>query len=157
MSFEVFMQVWCLQKSKLLWKQRQTGEKSQNRAIRTTPFRLLLDTFLEHFLELKLCIPYIFLKIRKSGVQCFKRCAIWIWNEKVMTIWKNPKFQEDGWIVLMRNFRITPPLVRNFRITLPLWKIFNFFIPTLPKSQAFEPCPQLLKVGPTHHFCKYLV
>ena len=32
----------------------------------------------EHFLELKLCIPFHFLKLRKSGVQCFKRCAIWI-------------------------------------------------------------------------------
>ena len=45
MSFEVFMQVWCLQKSKLWWKQGKTGEKSQNRAIRTTPFRQLLGPF----------------------------------------------------------------------------------------------------------------
>ena len=27
MSFEVFMQVWCLQKSQLWWKQGKTGEK----------------------------------------------------------------------------------------------------------------------------------
>ncbi|KAL6310936.1 hypothetical protein AAG906_016239 [Vitis piasezkii] len=32
------------------------------------PILLLLDTFLEHFLELKLCIPYLFLKLRKSRV-----------------------------------------------------------------------------------------
>ena len=32
MSFEVFMQVWCLQKSKLWWKQGKTGEKSQKQS-----------------------------------------------------------------------------------------------------------------------------
>ena len=43
---------------------------------------------LEHFLELKLFILYIILKLRKSGIQCFKRCMIWIWNEEVMAIWR---------------------------------------------------------------------
>ena len=33
MSFEVFMQVWCLQKSKLWWKQGKTGEKNQDSEI----------------------------------------------------------------------------------------------------------------------------
>ena len=33
MSFEVFMQVWCLQKSKLWWKQGKTGKKNQDSAI----------------------------------------------------------------------------------------------------------------------------
>ena len=47
---------------------------------------LLLDTFLEHFLELKLCIPYIILKLGKSGIQCFKQYMIWIWNEEVMAV-----------------------------------------------------------------------
>ena len=56
------------------------------------PISLLLDTFLEHFLEIKLCIPYFFLKLRNSGVQCFKRCTIWIWNEEVMVIWRRYTF-----------------------------------------------------------------
>ena len=43
-----------------------------NGNVAAAPILLLLDTFLEHFLELKLCIPYVFLKLRKSGVQCFK-------------------------------------------------------------------------------------
>ena len=43
---------------------------------------------LEHFLELKLFILYIILKLRKSGIQCFKRCMIWIWNEEVMAVWR---------------------------------------------------------------------
>nr|CAN83185.1 hypothetical protein VITISV_007959 [Vitis vinifera] len=43
-----------------------------------TSISLLLDTFLKHFLELKLCIPYLVSKLGKSGVQRFKRRdAIW--------------------------------------------------------------------------------
>ena len=49
---------------------------------------LLLDTFLKHFLKLKLCIWYLVSKIGKSGVQCFKRYVIWIWNEEVMVVWR---------------------------------------------------------------------
>ena len=139
-----------LAKIEVMVKTRETGEKSQNRAIRTTPFRqllgtfrslpedhfmhmicrfeawevrntwlqmvhdldlkrrsygrlkttmqswtemlqphqilLLLDTFLEYFLELKLCIPYIILNLGKSEIQCFKRCMIWIWNEEVIAV-----------------------------------------------------------------------
>ena len=100
--------------------------KAERECCSRTSFLLLLDTFLEHFLELKLCIPYLFLNLRKSGVQCFKRCAIWIWNEEVMIIWKNPNLHLGGWIVLVRNFRITPPLVRNFRTTHPLCEFLNF-------------------------------
>ncbi|KAL6327788.1 hypothetical protein AAG906_025616 [Vitis piasezkii] len=42
-----------------------------------TSILLLLDTFLKHFLELKLCIPYLVSKLGKSGVQSFKRYTIW--------------------------------------------------------------------------------
>ncbi|KAL6311583.1 hypothetical protein AAG906_039158 [Vitis piasezkii] len=38
-----------------------------------TSILLLLDTFLKHFLELKLCIRYLVSKLRKSGVHSFKR------------------------------------------------------------------------------------
>ncbi|RVW24051.1 hypothetical protein CK203_091308 [Vitis vinifera] len=41
-----------------------------------TSILLLLDTFLKHFLELKLCIPYLVSKLGKSGVQCFKRIPL---------------------------------------------------------------------------------
>ena len=43
---------------------------------------------LEHFQELKLCILYLISKLGKSGVQLFKRCANWSWNEEVMAIWR---------------------------------------------------------------------
>ena len=36
------------------------------------------------------------------------------------------KLQKGGWIVLVRNFRITPPLVRNFRTTIPLCEFLSF-------------------------------
>ena len=49
---------------------------------------LLLDTFLKHFLEFKLCIPYIILNIWKSGIYIFKRGMIWSWNKKVMAVWR---------------------------------------------------------------------
>ena len=42
-----------------------------------TSILLLLDTFLKHFLVLKLCIPYLVSKFGKSGVQCFKQYTIW--------------------------------------------------------------------------------
>ena len=59
------------------------------------PILLQLDTFLEHFMELKLCITYVFLNLRKSRVQCFKRCAIWIWNKEVMAVWRRTRKAEQ--------------------------------------------------------------
>ena len=41
---------------------------------------------LENFLESNLCMLYFVSKLRKSIIQCFKRCAIWSWNEGVTTI-----------------------------------------------------------------------
>ena len=39
-----------------------------NGNVAAAPILLLLDTFLEHFMELKLCIPYLVLNLRKSGI-----------------------------------------------------------------------------------------
>ena len=36
---------------------------------------------LEHFLESNLCMLYFISKLRKSTIQCFKRCTIRSWNE----------------------------------------------------------------------------
>ena len=64
----------------------KTNVQSWIEMLQPHPISLLLDTFLKHLLELKLCIPYFVLKIRNSGVQCFKWCAIWSWNEEVAAI-----------------------------------------------------------------------
>ena len=41
---------------------------------------------LEHFLESNLCMLYVVSKLRKSKIQCFKRCMIQSWNEGVTAI-----------------------------------------------------------------------
>ena len=41
-----------------------------------------------NFIESILYILYIVLKLKKLGVQCFKRCANWSWNEEVMSVWR---------------------------------------------------------------------
>ena len=43
---------------------------------------------LEHFMESIVYMLYIILKHGKSGVQRFKQCAIWSWNEEVMANWR---------------------------------------------------------------------
>ena len=53
-----------------------------------------MDTFFKHYLDLKLCILYLFLKLGKSGVQCFKRYMIWRWNEEVMAVWRQTRKAE---------------------------------------------------------------
>ena len=81
MSFEVFMQVWCLQKSKLWWKQGKTGEKSQ-----APPHFVNCWAHFDYFLKSIFYILYTVSKIGKSGVQRFKRCPNRSWNEKVIVI-----------------------------------------------------------------------
>ena len=72
----------------------KTIVQSWTEMLQPHPILLLLDTFLEHFLDLKLCIPYVFSKLGKSGVQRFKRCMIWSWNEKVMAVWRQMRKAE---------------------------------------------------------------
>ena len=68
---------------------------------------------LENFLESNSYMLYIISKIRKLGVQRFKRCAIWSWNEKVMAIWMRlHKAKEE--------FRIDISWCENFRIDFAL-------------------------------------
>ena len=68
---------------------------------------------LENFLESNSYMLYIISKIRKLGVQRFKRCAIWSWNEEVMAIWRRlHKVEEE--------FRIDISWCENFRIDFAL-------------------------------------
>ena len=82
MSFEVFMQVWCLQKSKLWWKQ---GRKAKTEQFAPPHFGNCWE-YLEPFLESILYMLYTVSKLGKSGIQRFKRCPNWSWNEKIMVI-----------------------------------------------------------------------
>ena len=87
MSFEVFMQVLCLQKSKLWWSTQGKPKTGENRGEKpsTTPFWKLLGPF-RLLPEVHFLILYTVSKIGKSGVQRFKRCPNRSWNEKVMVI-----------------------------------------------------------------------
>ena len=53
---------------------------------------------LEHFLESNLCMLYVVSKLRKSTIQCFKRCTIRSWNEGVTAI-ASRSLQAEGRIL----------------------------------------------------------
>ena len=75
------------------------------------------QTLLEYFLESNLCMLYVISKLKKSIIQCFKRCTIWSWNEgltaigsrslqakgKFCTAAKSP-FCCENVVLLLRNF-----------------------------------------------------
>ena len=67
-------------------------------------------THLEHFLESILCILYVFSKLRKSGIQRFKQCANWSWNEKVIIVIRSQSHQAKG---QFRSCEVTRCLLRN--------------------------------------------
>ena len=74
--------------TKKLWLFEDDCAHHERKCRSRTPILLLLGHIFEHFLELKLCILYFVLKLGNSGVQRFKRCAIWSWNKKVMVVWR---------------------------------------------------------------------
>ena len=51
-------------------------------------------THFDHFKKFISCIPYFISNLGKSGVQSFKRCSIWSWNEKVMAVWRRMRKAE---------------------------------------------------------------
>ena len=59
-------------------------------------------TFLEHFLELISCILYVFSKLKKLAIQCFKWCTIQSWNEEVRAI-GSQSHQAEGQFRRLRN------------------------------------------------------
>ena len=60
-------------------------------------------THLEHFLESISCILYVVSKLGKSGIQRFKRCVNWSWNEEIITI-GSQSHQAESWF---RSYEIT--------------------------------------------------
>ena len=45
-------------------------------------------TQFDHLPKFKLCMKYLISNLGKLGVHSFKRCLIWIWNGKVMAVWR---------------------------------------------------------------------
>ena len=60
-------------------------------------------THLEHFLESISCILYVVSKLGKSGIQRFKRCMNWNWNEEIIAI-GSQSHQAESWF---HNYEIT--------------------------------------------------
>ena len=95
-------------------------------------------TNLEHFLESIIYILYIFLKLRKSGVQRFKQCANRSWNEEVMAIWRQLHQAENEFRNLfstLRNFLKSIYPLRNWRISQPLFSLAKFSQAHLPLAK----------------------
>ena len=59
------------------------GNAKSSHAMRNSKNSSFKENF-EHFLEYIVYILYIILNLGKLGVQRFKQCAIWSWNEEVM-------------------------------------------------------------------------
>ena len=78
-----------------------------------TLYTLTLRTNLEHFLKSIIYILYIVSKLGKSGVQRFKQCTNWSWNEEVIAVWRQLRKVER---IELRKFH------RVFRsCETPLW------------------------------------
>ena len=113
-----------LQKESKLWSfvvlfQKQImNARRESKEINLT-WRIQEDSncwiYFEYFLESISCILYVFSKLGKSGVQRFKRCVNWSWNEEVMVVWRQPhqvvrKFRSCEINLLLRKFRSTKPI-----------------------------------------------
>ena len=105
---------------------------------------LLLDTFLEHFMELKLCILYIILKLRKSEIHSFKRCMIWIWNEEVMAVWRQTTQKCEN---VQMSFK---PIFKHPRLCFSFLKAISTFERVL-KSVTIQIPPLPLYLKPKEH------
>ena len=76
--------VLCLSRSKYARKEQRREEKQseENRGRQLQSYFALL----EHFSMSIFYMLYTISNLRKSRIQCFKRCAIWSWNEGVTAI-----------------------------------------------------------------------
>ena len=118
-------------------------------------------TNLEYFIESILYILSIVLKLGKSKVQRFKRCANWSWNEEAMVIWRQLQQAENEFrnpFSALRNFHKPIYPLRNWRIPQPLFSIaksscvifryfrtnsVRFFSQDILCNYLFSPCNQL--------------
>ena len=119
-------------------------------------------TLLEHFLESISCILYFFSKLEKLGIQHFKRCVNWSWNEEVIAI-GSQSHQGEGqfrsceislWLrnhkVIIVKWRlsaceISQPILHAYEILLSASRylrptLLDFFFRYLLFKSPFSPC-----------------
>ena len=94
-----------------------------------TTCTLTLKQNLEHFSKYILSkLYYIILKLWKSGIQHFKQCVNWSWNEEVKTIWDNCAKLKDHFEMISKfNLWIWNP-IRNY----PNFKFTHYHIDISP-------------------------
>ena len=120
---------------------------------------------LEYFLEFNLCMLYVVSKLRKSKIQCFKRCAIRSWNEGVTAI-VSRSLQAEGrflhgcenLVLLLRKFRSHFAQCTGVLLKLPdicdrHFEIFCFRY--LMSKSPNSPCNPLIRNAP-HLFHTYI-
>ena len=98
---------------------------------------------LEHFLESILYTLYIILKLGKSGVQRFKQCTIWSWNEEVMANWRQlHKAEEEFCIDFLRCeiFRTTFLQCENVIVRYFTPTLLDFYLKIFGVNYQFSPC-----------------
>ena len=125
MSFEVFMQVWCLQKSQLWWKQGKTGEKKP----RLSHFRTTLLVVRNFRTTQPLCENAFVPISKKHALGPFSKSLVRISQEcepcaNLVRIRFWDKFSKPcslSWYSTgMRNFRTTQGVVRNLHFLFTL-------------------------------------
>ena len=162
MSFEVFMQVWCLQKSKLWWKQGKTGEKNQDSAIFVQHF-LLCENFAQHFL---LCenfaqhIPCVNLLLCQ-----FQKCMLSVPSQNLSANFTRMRtLCEFVFVTKFQNHALCHGEPQECEIFAqhshnilccaklaqhpPLCEFLSFFIPTLPNPKPLSLVLNCSKWGP---------
>ena len=82
-SFSILTALWIIKTS-----QAKERSKEKQRESKENRGQQLQSSFalLEHFPKSILYMLYTISKLRKSKIQCFKRCAIRSWNEEVAAI-----------------------------------------------------------------------
>ena len=63
--------------------------------ILATTYTMNLRWYFEYFLGLLLGMQYIFLKLKKSGIQCFKQYGDRRWNEEDIDNWRKLRKEES--------------------------------------------------------------
>ena len=92
---------------------------------------------LEHFLKSILGMLFIVSKLRKSGVQNFKWCANWSWNEEVMAFEDNCAELKD-YFEMISKFNLW---IQNLIRKDPNFELTHYYFGVLPSP------PQELHLG----------
>ena len=74
------------------WRRGKQSEENRGQQLQSS------FTLLEHFPKSIFYMLYTISKLRKSKIQCFKRCVIWSWNEGVTAI-ASRSLQAEGSIL----------------------------------------------------------